>query len=108
MRVQTCASKFRELVQELTGQDAVDLQPEPIYSPSDDNNTSPPPCTPSTAENLRPHVLDDQDPFGGRASDCYEPLDGEDMFLPQMSAGFSGFFSNAFYNVNDFGRIDSM
>jgi len=103
MRVQTCASKFRELVQELTGQDAVDLQPEPIYSPSsDDHNLSPP------AENLAPRVLH-QEPFGERDSDCYEPLNAEDMFLPdQMSAGFSGFFSNGFYNVNDFGSIDSM
>ncbi|CAH8268849.1 unnamed protein product [Arabidopsis lyrata] len=107
MRVQTCASKFRELVQELTGQDAVDLQPEPIYSPSsDDHNLSPPPFT---AENLEPRVLH-QEPFDERVGDCYvPPLNGEEMFLPdQMSAGFSGFFSNAFYNVNDFGSIDSI
>ena len=34
MRVKTCASKFRELVQELTGQDAVDLELEAEFSPS--------------------------------------------------------------------------
>ncbi|XP_010516275.1 PREDICTED: sigma factor binding protein 1, chloroplastic-like [Camelina sativa] len=110
MRVQTCASKFRELVQELTGQDAVDLQPESIYdSPSSsDHNPSPPPCAVSTPEDLTPRVLHHQELFDGRVGDCYEPLAGEEMFLPQLSAGFSGFFSNGFYNVNDFGSIDSM
>ncbi|KAF8102070.1 hypothetical protein N665_0201s0359 [Sinapis alba] len=105
MKVKTCASKFRELVQELTGQDAVD-QPEPVFSPSpstvSDHSPSPPP-----SENLAPRVLH-QEPFDDRVGDYYEPLDGEDMFLPQMSAGFSGLFSNGFYNVNDFGRIDSV
>ncbi|EOA24870.1 hypothetical protein CARUB_v10018159mg [Capsella rubella] len=110
MRVETCASKFRELVQELTGQDAVDLdQPDSIYySPtsSADQNPSPPPCAVSTPEDVAPRL---QEPFDGSGvGDCYEPLVGEEMFLPQMSAGFSGFFSNAFYNVNDFGSIDSI
>ncbi|ESQ44411.1 hypothetical protein EUTSA_v10006291mg [Eutrema salsugineum] len=106
MRVKTCASKFRELVQELTGQDAVDLEPEPAVfsSPSPVSDHSPPSPPP---ENLAPRVLH-QEPFDDRVPDYYEPLDGEEMFFPQMSAGFSGFFSNGFYNVNDFGRIDSM
>ncbi|KAG2324911.1 hypothetical protein Bca4012_039403 [Brassica carinata] len=102
MRVKTCASKFRELVQELTGQDAVDLQPEPVFSSSavSDHSPSPPP-----PENLVPRVLE-QESFDDQVAGYYEPLDGEDMFLPQLSAGFSGLFSNGFYNVNDFGRID--
>ncbi|KAG2258299.1 hypothetical protein Bca4012_021578 [Brassica carinata] len=103
MKVKTCASKFRELVQELTGQDAVD-QPEPVFSPSTVSDLSPSPPPP---ENLAPRVLH-QEPFDDRVGGYYEPLDGEEMFLPQMSAGFSGFFSNGFYNVNDFGRIDSV
>lgn len=103
MKVKTCASKFRELVQELTGQDAVD-QPEPVFSPSTVSDLSPSPPPP---ENLAPRVLDPE-PFDDRVCEYFEPLDGEEMFLPQMSAGFSGFFSNGFYNVNDFGRIDSM
>ncbi|KAF2619444.1 hypothetical protein F2Q68_00041642 [Brassica cretica] len=103
MKVKTCASKFRELVQELTGQDAVD-QPDPVFSPSTVSDLSPSPPPP---ENLAPRVLDPE-PFDDRVCEYFEPLDGEEMFLPQMSAGFSGFFSNGFYNVNDFGRIDSM
>lgn len=104
MKVKTCASKFRELVQELTGQDAVD-QPEPVFSPSTVSDLSP---SPPLSENLAPRVLL-QEPFDDRVGhEYFEPLDGEDMFLPQMSAGFSGFFSNGFYNVNDFGRIDSV
>ncbi|KAJ0246809.1 Sigma factor binding protein 1 [Hirschfeldia incana] len=103
MKVKTCASKFRELVQELTGQDALD-QPEPVFSPSTVSDLSPSPPPP---ENLAPRVLE-QEPFDDRVGEYLEPLDGEDMFLPQMSAGFSGFFSNGFYNVNDFGRIDSV
>ncbi|CAH8290164.1 unnamed protein product [Eruca vesicaria subsp. sativa] len=97
MRVKTCASKFRELVQELTGQDAVNLQPEPVFSSSavSDHSPSPPP-----SENLVPRVLE-QDPFD-------DLVDDYDMSLPHMSEGFSGFFSNGFYNVNDFGRIDSV
>ncbi|CAF2059024.1 BnaC06g16070D [Brassica napus] len=104
MRVKTCASKFRELVQELTGQDAVDLQLEPVFPPSalsDHSPSLPPP------ENLDLRVLQ-QEPFDDQVTDYYEPLDGEDMFLPHMSAGFSGLFSNGFYNVNDFRRIDSV
>ncbi|KFK34910.1 hypothetical protein AALP_AA5G209600 [Arabis alpina] len=99
MRVETCASKFRELVQELTGQDAVDLEVEPEFSSPSDHNPSPAPET-------RVETLD-----GRVGSEYYEPLDNmeEEMFLPhEMSAGFSGFFSNGFYNVNDFGRIDSV
>ncbi|CAH8363357.1 unnamed protein product [Eruca vesicaria subsp. sativa] len=104
MRVKTCASKFRELVQELTGQDAVDLELEPEFSPSvaSDHSLSPP-----SEENLAPRVLD-QEPFDDLVAGYYEPLDGEDMFLPQMSGGLSGYFSNEFYNMNGFGRIDSM
>uniref|UniRef100_A0A1J3H8B7 Sigma factor binding protein 1, chloroplastic n=2 Tax=Noccaea caerulescens TaxID=107243 RepID=A0A1J3H8B7_NOCCA len=104
MKVSTCASKFRELVQELTGQDAVDLQLEPEFSPSAVSDHSPSP----QPENLAPPRVLDQEPFDDIVADYYEPLDGEEMYLPQMSAGFSGFFSNGFYNVNDFGRIDSM
>lgn len=90
MRVKTCASKFRELVQELTGQNAVDLQPEPMFSPSvSDHSPSPPP-----PENLDSRVLQ-QEPFDDQLTDYYEPLDGEDMFLPHMSAGFSGLFSKS-------------
>ncbi|CAN8279637.1 unnamed protein product [Cochlearia groenlandica] len=102
MRVKTCASKFRELVQELTGQDSVvDLQPEPVFtSPSSDHVPSP------VSENIEPRGFH-QEPLVG---DYYEPLDDEeDVFLlPHMSAGFNGFFSNGFFNVNDFGRIDSI
>ncbi|KAH0873949.1 hypothetical protein HID58_071311 [Brassica napus] len=93
-----------ELVQELTGQDAVDLQLEPVFPPSalsDHSPSLPPP------ENLDLRVLQ-QEPFDDQVTDYYEPLDGEDMFLPHMSAGFSGLFSNGFYNVNDFRRIDSV
>ncbi|KAJ4905088.1 hypothetical protein Rs2_19039 [Raphanus sativus] len=101
MRVKTCASKFRELVQELTGQDAVDLELEPEFSPSavSDHSPSPPP-----PENLAPRVLH-QEPFDDLVAGYYEPLDGDEKFL---SGGFSGFFSNEFYNVDDFGRIDSL
>ncbi|KAJ4905101.1 hypothetical protein Rs2_19052 [Raphanus sativus] len=105
MRVKTCASKFRELVQELTGQDAVDLELEPEFSPSavSDHSPSPPP-----PENLAPYVLH-QEPFDDLVAGHYEPLDGDQMFLSQMSGGFSGYLSNEFYNVNDyFGRIGSM
>lgn len=100
MRVETCASKFRELVQELTGQDAVDLQPDTEFS---DHQPSP------TPENFVETRV--EQPYDDRVgTEYYEPLDGEeDMFLPdQMSAGFSGFFTNGFSNVNDFGRIDSI
>ncbi|KAG2325622.1 hypothetical protein Bca4012_040124 [Brassica carinata] len=98
MRVKTCASKFRELVQELTGQDAVDLELEPEFSPSAVSDHSPSPPTP---ENRAPRVVH-QEPY-------YESLYGEEMFLSQMSGGFSGYFSNEFYNVNDyFGIIDSV
>ncbi|KAJ0245839.1 Sigma factor binding protein 1 [Hirschfeldia incana] len=105
MRVKTCASKFRELVQELTGQDAVDLELEPEFSASavSDHSPSPPP-----PENIAPYVLN-QEPFDDPVAGHYEPLDGEEMFLSQMSGVFSGYFSNEFYNVNDyFGRIGSM
>ncbi|KAL0756259.1 hypothetical protein Bca101_093927 [Brassica carinata] len=81
MKVKTCASKFRELVQELTGQDAVD-QPEPVFSPSTVSDLSPSPPPP---ENLAPRVLDPE-PFDDRVCEYFEPLDGEEMFLPQMSA----------------------
>ncbi|CAH8360410.1 unnamed protein product [Eruca vesicaria subsp. sativa] len=104
MKVKTCASKFRELVQELTGQDAVE-QPEPVFSSSSVSDLSPSPPPPE--ENLAPRVFE-QEPFDDRVGEYYEPLNGEEMFLPHMSAGFSGFFSNGFYNVNDFGRIDSV
>ncbi|WZY87739.1 hypothetical protein YC2023_044474 [Brassica napus] len=105
MRVKTCASKFRELVQELTGQDAVDLELEPEFSPSavSDHSPSPPP-----PETFAPHIPH-QEPFDDLVAGYYEPLDGEEMFLSQMSRGFSGYFSNEFYNVNDYlGRIDSL
>ncbi|KAF8052229.1 hypothetical protein N665_1584s0002 [Sinapis alba] len=104
MRVKTCASKFRELVQELTGQDAVDLELEPEFSPStvSDHSPSPPP-----PENLAPRVLYEE-PFDDLVAGYYESLNGEEMFLSQMSGGFSAYFSNEFYNLDDFGRIDSM
>ncbi|CAG7905497.1 hypothetical protein BRARA_D00332 [Brassica rapa] len=104
MRVKTCASKFRELVQELTGQDAVDLELEPEFSPSavsDDSSSPRPP------ENLAPRDLH-QEPFDDRVTGYYEPLNGEEMFVSQLSGGFSGYFSNEFYNgdVDGFGKID--
>ncbi|CAF2266088.1 unnamed protein product [Brassica napus] len=103
-RVKTCASKFRELVQELTGQDAVDLELAPEFSPSavsDDSSSPPPP------ENFAPRDLH-QEPFDDRVTGYYEPLDGEEMFVSQLSGGFSGYFSNEFYNgdVDGFGKID--
>ncbi|KAH0884748.1 LOW QUALITY PROTEIN: hypothetical protein HID58_060844, partial [Brassica napus] len=81
MRVKTCASKFRELVQELTGQDAVDLELEPEFSPSavSDHSPSPPP-----PETFAPHIPH-QEPFDDLVAGYYEPLDGEEMFLSQMS-----------------------
>ncbi|CAN6837335.1 unnamed protein product [Brassica oleracea] len=106
MRVKTCASKFRELVQELTGQDAVDLELEPEFSPSAVSDHSP---TPPPPETFAPHIPH-QEPFDDLVAGYYEPLDGEEMFLSQMSRGFSGYFSNEFYNfynvnVDGFGKI---
>ncbi|XP_024003999.1 sigma factor binding protein 2, chloroplastic [Eutrema salsugineum] len=95
MRVETCASKFRELVQELTGQDAVDLPPEhKAFAASADLHQ----------EEMNHAPLDEGIP------EYYSPLDHEDVFnnAPQMSAGVSGFFSSGFYNVNALGSIGSL
>uniref|UniRef100_A0A1J3FNX2 Sigma factor binding protein 2, chloroplastic n=1 Tax=Noccaea caerulescens TaxID=107243 RepID=A0A1J3FNX2_NOCCA len=93
MRVETCASKFRELVQELTGQDAADLPPEPTtFAAADPHHQS----------EINHAPLDE----GTR--EYYSPLDEEVFNAPQMSAGLSGFFSSGFYNVNALGSIGSL
>ncbi|KAL1220139.1 Sigma factor binding protein 2 [Cardamine amara subsp. amara] len=96
MRVETCASKFRELVQELTGQDAVDLPSEPTTFAAAD---------PHQAE-MNPAPSDGEI----RDREYYSPLDEEVLFnAPPMSAGLSGFFSSGFYNVNNaVGSISSL
>lgn len=96
MRVETCASKFRELVQELTGQDAADLPPEPT--------------TFAAAEDHHQQSEINHAPLDGGVSEYYSPLDEEVLFsnAPQMSAGLSGFFSSGFYNVNALGSIGSL
>ncbi|KAG2290623.1 hypothetical protein Bca4012_034971 [Brassica carinata] len=92
MRVETCPSKFRELVQELTGQDAADLPTEATtYAAADPQQ-----------EEMNPQPLEEG------ISEYYSPLD-EDVFnAPQMSAGLSAFFSSGFYNVNALGSIGSL
>ncbi|KAF8104648.1 hypothetical protein N665_0170s0024 [Sinapis alba] len=95
MRVETCPSKFRELVQELTGQDAADLPPEPTtYAAAADPHQ----------EEINPQPLEEG------ISEYYSPLDEEEVFNapPQMSAGLSAFFSSGFYNVNALGSIGSL
>ncbi|VVB02921.1 unnamed protein product [Arabis nemorensis] len=98
MRVETCASKFRELVQELTGQDAADLPPEPTtFAAAEDHHHQ---------SEINPAPLDE-----GISSEYYSPLDHEEVMfnnVPQMSAGLSGFFSSGFYNVNALGSIGSL
>ncbi|CAH8359956.1 unnamed protein product [Eruca vesicaria subsp. sativa] len=85
MRVETCASKFRELVQELTGQNAADLPPEPTTLAA---------AVPHPEE-MNPEPLDE----GIR--EYYSPMDNEVFNAsPQMSAGLSAFFSSGFYSVN--------
>ncbi|AEC09941.1 unnamed protein product [Arabidopsis thaliana] len=96
MRVETCPSKFRELVQELTGQDAADLPPSPTTFTAVDLHR---PC--ESEMNLEP--LD-----GEVRGEYYSPLDEEVFNAPQMSAGLSGFFSSGFYNVNALGSIGSL
>ncbi|KAJ4892087.1 hypothetical protein Rs2_31835 [Raphanus sativus] len=92
MRVETCPSKFRELVQELTGQDAADLPQEATtYAAAD----------PQQVE-MNPEPLEE----GIR--EYYSPLDEEVFNAPQMSAGLSAFFSSGFYNVNALGSIGSL
>ncbi|KAJ4888558.1 hypothetical protein Rs2_28306 [Raphanus sativus] len=85
MRVETCASKFRELVQELTGQNAVDLPPEPTTFAAADPHQ----------EEMNPEPLDEE---GIR--EYYSPMDDEVFNAPQMSAGLSAFLSSGFYNLN--------
>ncbi|KAJ0262450.1 Sigma factor binding protein 2 [Hirschfeldia incana] len=85
MRVETCASKFRELVQQLTGQNAADLPLEPTTFAAADPHQ----------EEMNPEPLDE----GVR--EYYSPVDDEVFNAsPQMSAGLSAFFSSGFYNVN--------
>ncbi|KAH0882006.1 hypothetical protein Bca4012_028503 [Brassica carinata] len=92
MRVETCPSKFRELVQELTGQDAAELPPEPTtYAAADPQQ-----------EEINPEPLEEG------VSEYYSPLDEEVFSAPQMSAGLSAFFSSGFYNVNALGSIGSL
>lgn len=93
MRVETCASKFRELVQELTGQNATDLPQEP-----------------TTFAAAEPHQAEmNHAPSDGEIREYYSPLDEEVQFnAPQMSTGLSGFFSSGFYNVNAVGSIGSL
>ncbi|XP_010517606.1 PREDICTED: sigma factor binding protein 2, chloroplastic-like [Camelina sativa] len=99
MRVETCPSKFRELVQELTGQDAADLPQEPTTFPVEENLHRP--CE-SSEMNSEP--LD-----GGGIREYYSPMDDDEVFnAPQMSASLSGFFSSGFYNVNALGSIGSL
>ncbi|CAN6830409.1 unnamed protein product [Brassica oleracea] len=77
MRVETCPSKFRELVQELTGQDA-ELPPDPTtYAAADPQQ-----------EEINPEPLEEV------VSEYYSPLDEEVFSAPQMSAGLSAFFSS--------------
>ncbi|XP_010554768.1 PREDICTED: sigma factor binding protein 1, chloroplastic-like [Tarenaya hassleriana] len=106
MKVETCASKFRELVQELTGQDAVDLPTEPLILPAEDYSP-----VPGSAETETPaaEAEDDQEPYDGAdlVPDYFEALDG-DMFVPHMPESFSGCLQTGFYNVNAFGSIDSV
>ncbi|KAF3555820.1 hypothetical protein F2Q69_00010406 [Brassica cretica] len=92
MRVETCPSKFRELVQELTGQDAAELPPEPTtYAAADPQQ-----------EEINPEPLEEG------VSEYYSPLDEEVFSAPRMSAGLSAFFSSGFYNVNALGSIGSL
>ncbi|KAF8047956.1 hypothetical protein N665_2750s0006 [Sinapis alba] len=95
MRVETCASKFRELVQELTGQNAADLPPQPTtFATSADRHQ----------EEVNPEPLDEE---GIR--EYYSPVDDDEVFnAPQMSAGLSAFFSSGFYNVNALERFGSV
>ncbi|CAE6042660.1 unnamed protein product [Arabidopsis arenosa] len=95
MRVETCPSKFRELVQELTGQDAADLPPSPTTFVAADLHR---PCE----SDMNPEPLDSE------VREYYSPLDEEVFNAPQMSAGLSGFFSSGFYNVNALGSIGSL
>ncbi|EOA28093.1 hypothetical protein CARUB_v10024274mg [Capsella rubella] len=101
MRVETCPSKFRELVQELTGQDAADLPPEsPATFPAADLHR---PCE-SSGMNSEP--LDD-----GGIREYYSPMDDEVFNAPHQmssSASLSGFFSSGFYNVNALESIGSL
>ncbi|CAN8317804.1 unnamed protein product [Cochlearia groenlandica] len=89
MRVETCASKFRELVQELTGQDAADLPPEPTAFSAVDIHR----------EEIDPTPLDEE------IRKYYSPLDEEVFNGTQMSGFFSSEFS---YNVNALGSIGSL
>ncbi|XP_010543018.1 PREDICTED: sigma factor binding protein 2, chloroplastic-like [Tarenaya hassleriana] len=106
MKVETCASKFRELVQELTGQDAADLPPgQPIFAA----DALYPVTASVVAENPVPEFQDDQEPYDGadRVLNYFEPLDG-DVFVPYVSESFSGCFTNGFCTVNALGSIDSV
>ncbi|CAN6994420.1 unnamed protein product [Brassica rapa subsp. trilocularis] len=81
MRVETCPSKFRELVQELTGQDAAELPPEPTtYAAADPQQ-----------EEINPEPLEEG------VSEYYSPLDEEVFSAPQMSAGPTTFKSRYFH-----------
>ncbi|XP_010525471.1 PREDICTED: sigma factor binding protein 2, chloroplastic-like [Tarenaya hassleriana] len=105
MMVETCASKFRELVQELTGQGAADLPPEPpIFLAGDSSPASD--AVPAT------EALADREPYhdvADRVPEYYfEPLDGDVSVPPHTSESFSGCFTNGFYSVNALGSIDSV
>ncbi|KFK36965.1 hypothetical protein AALP_AA4G195500 [Arabis alpina] len=97
MRVETCASKFRELVQELTGQDAADLPSEPTTFAAVDHHHH------YDQSEINQVTVDEE-----IRSEYYLPLDHEEVYASQMSAGLSGFFSSGFYNVNALGSIGSL
>ncbi|CAF2123606.1 hypothetical protein BRARA_C02105 [Brassica rapa] len=92
MRVETCASKFRELVQELTGQNAADLPPGPTTFAAKDPHK----------KEINPEPLDEG------ICEYYSPMDDEVFNAPQMSAALSAFFSSGFYNVNALESIGSL
>ncbi|KAF3575776.1 hypothetical protein DY000_02028447 [Brassica cretica] len=103
MRVEICPSKFRELVQELTGQDAAELPPEPTtYAAADPQQEE------INPEPLEEGVSEYYSPLEEGVSEYYSPLDEEVFSAPQMSAGLSAFFSSGFYNVNALGSIGSL
>ncbi|KAL7197662.1 hypothetical protein ACSBR2_020231 [Camellia fascicularis] len=98
MRVQTSASEFRALVQELTGQDSV-MPEHGKYSEIDtvtNNPTVPDGIKISDDDDQGPEVPAMEQEQPQRSDPAFEPYD--DVFMPQMLENFSGFFSpNYFY-----------